>query len=270
MVINTMGWVEGLGFQLLMHAIKAIHADIVLVVGQDRLFQQLQASFQVRLSWNKCESIATENFHVCIGWFQRSIIALTSTVMIRVASACFCTVLPLSFCCLGTVFMSKFCIMQGSQSTHQTEFVKVSKSGGVVTRQPPYRKSARISRVKEYFYGFKDDLQPPSVTMSMEQLQVYKVGGGPKAPLSALPIGATAVADPLRIAPITNCSGLLRCLLAVSHAETPEQLLSSNVAGFLYVTDIDVKQNTITYLAPSPGPLPGKYLMTGSFQVYFE
>lgn len=47
MVINTMGWVEGLGFQLLMHAIQAMQADVVLVVGQDRLFQQLQASHQV-------------------------------------------------------------------------------------------------------------------------------------------------------------------------------------------------------------------------------
>lgn len=50
MVINTMGWVEGLGFQLLMHAIQAMQADVVLVVGQDRLFQQLQASQQVSRS----------------------------------------------------------------------------------------------------------------------------------------------------------------------------------------------------------------------------
>ena len=48
MVINTMGWVEGLGFELLMHAIQAMQADVVLVVGQDRLFQQLQASHQVQ------------------------------------------------------------------------------------------------------------------------------------------------------------------------------------------------------------------------------
>lgn len=160
--------------------------------------------------------------------------------------------------------------LQGLQTSIQPEFVKVSKSGGVVTRQPQYRKTARVSRVKEYFYGVKEDLNPPSVTMRMDQLQIYKVGGGPKAPQSALPIGATAVADPLRIAPVTSCSELLRCLVAVSHAQAPEQLLSSNVAGFLYVTDVDVKQNTITFLAPCPGPLPGKYLMTGSFQVYFE
>ena len=157
--------------------------------------------------------------------------------------------------------------MQGS---YHVDFVKVSKSGGVVTRQPTYRKSARISRVKEYFYGVKEDLNPISITMKMDNLQIYKVGGGPKAPLSALPIGASAVADPLRITKVTSCSELLHCLLAVSHADSPEQLLSVNVAGFLYVTDVDIKQNQITYLQPCPGSLPGKYLMMGSFQVYFE
>ena len=104
----------------------------------------------------------------------------------------------------------------------------------------------------------------------MDNLHIYKVGGAPKAPTSALPIGASAVADPLRITKVTNCSEVLHCLLAVSHADDPEQLLSVNVAGFLYVTDVDIKQNQITYLQPSPGPLPGKFLMMGSFQVYFE
>ena len=47
MMINTMGWVEGLGFQLLMHTIVAMRANIVLVVGQDRLLKQLQATYQV-------------------------------------------------------------------------------------------------------------------------------------------------------------------------------------------------------------------------------
>ena len=47
MMINTMGWVEGLGFQLLMHTIVAMRANIVLVVGPDRLLKQLQATYQV-------------------------------------------------------------------------------------------------------------------------------------------------------------------------------------------------------------------------------
>ena len=41
-VINTMGWIEGLGYDLLLHAIDALKADVVLVVGQERLYNQLK------------------------------------------------------------------------------------------------------------------------------------------------------------------------------------------------------------------------------------
>lgn len=42
MIINTMGWVDGLGYELLIHSIKTLKADSVIVVGQDRLHSQLR------------------------------------------------------------------------------------------------------------------------------------------------------------------------------------------------------------------------------------
>ena len=56
--------------------------------------------------------------------------------------------------------------------------------------------------------------------------------------------GAEPVADPLRVLPVTSPGVLLHSLLAVSHAPAPEFLLSVNVAGFLYVSDVDVTRNT--------------------------
>jgi polyribonucleotide 5'-hydroxyl-kinase len=41
MVINTMGWIEDLGYDLLLHSIDTLKANVVLVVGQDRLYNQL-------------------------------------------------------------------------------------------------------------------------------------------------------------------------------------------------------------------------------------
>ncbi len=62
------------------------------------------------------------------------------------------------------------------------------------------------------------------------------MGGGPRAPSSALPIGAVASApDPLRVTHMPVTGELTQSLLAVSHAETPEQVLTSNVAGFILV-----------------------------------
>ena len=40
-IINTMGWVEGLGLELLLHTVRTFEADVVCVVGQDRLYAQL-------------------------------------------------------------------------------------------------------------------------------------------------------------------------------------------------------------------------------------
>lgn len=82
--------------------------------------------------------------------------------------------------------------------------------------------------------------------------------------------GASSVADPLRITPVTASLDLMHSMLAVSHAATPDQLLPVNVAGFVLITDVDIVQRTLTYLAPCPGPLPGRYLIAGSFKIFLE
>jgi len=38
MVINTMGWVEGLGYELLLNAIETYKANVVLVLGQEYFY----------------------------------------------------------------------------------------------------------------------------------------------------------------------------------------------------------------------------------------
>lgn len=43
-VVNTCGWVDGQGYDLLVQCIQAFQIDVVLVIGQDRLFSRLQSS----------------------------------------------------------------------------------------------------------------------------------------------------------------------------------------------------------------------------------
>lgn len=40
-VINTCGWVKGAGYQLLLHAVKAFNVDVILVMDQERLYNEL-------------------------------------------------------------------------------------------------------------------------------------------------------------------------------------------------------------------------------------
>lgn len=47
MMINSMGWIDGLGYELILHSLKTFRVDIVLVIGQDRLYSQLSNLFRV-------------------------------------------------------------------------------------------------------------------------------------------------------------------------------------------------------------------------------
>lgn len=195
MVINTMGWIEGVGYELLLHAIDAFNADVVLVLGQEKLCSMLK-----------------------------------------------------------DVLKSK----------PKVDVVKLQKSGGVVSRPPKYRQKTRGYKIREYFYGLANDLSPHSNVANFHDLSVYRIGGGPQAPRSALPIGAEPAADPTRVVAVNISQDLLHLVLAVSFAKDPEEIISSNVAGFIYITDVDVQRKKITYLAPSAGELPSRILILGT------
>lgn len=195
MVINTMGWIEGVGYELLLHAIDTFKANVVLVLGQEKLFSMLRDVLKNRPN---------------------------------------------------------------------VDVVKLQKSGGVVSRNSKVRQKARSYRIREYFYGLTNDLSPHANVANFSDFLVYRIGGGPQAPRSALPIGADPVANPLRIVPVNVDKELLHLVLAVSYAKDADQIISSNVAGFIFVTDVDTQRKMITYLAPSPGTLPSKYLIAGT------
>ena len=135
----------------------------------------------------------------------------------------------------------------------------------------PYHPSTNPqARVEEYFYGPHRTLVPASQTVKLEDVEIYRVGGAPRAPSSALPIGAASVADPLKLVRVTNPQELLYAVLAVSHAPSADLLLSASVAGFVYVQDADPAKGTLTVLAPRPGALPSTRLLAGNFKIYLD
>ena len=71
----------------------------------------------------------------------------------------------------------------------EVSVVRLHSSGGCVSRTQQVRKQARMQRVREYFYGVRGDLSPASQTARLDDLRIYRIGGGPRAPTSALPLG---------------------------------------------------------------------------------
>ncbi|EEC72750.1 hypothetical protein OsI_06380 [Oryza sativa Indica Group] len=147
------------------------------------------------------------------------------------------------------------------------DVVKLHKSEGVVPRNPKYRQKTRSFRIKEYFYGIANDLAPHSNVVNFSDVSVYKIGTH-QAPKSALPIGAEPVADPTRLVAVNISTDMVHTVLAVSYAKEPDEIVSSNVAGFIHVTDVDIQRKKLTYIAPCPGDLPSKLLIASSLTWY--
>ncbi|KAG8044462.1 hypothetical protein GUJ93_ZPchr0121g47 [Zizania palustris] len=66
MIINTMGWVEGLGYELLLNAIETFEANVVLVLGQEKLWKMLKDAVQSKpnidvVKLHKSEGVVLRN-----------------------------------------------------------------------------------------------------------------------------------------------------------------------------------------------------------------
>ena len=195
-IVNTCGWIDGTGKDLLIDVARTLKCDVILVIGAERLHAELTQ----HLGGPTCAVVA------------------------------------------------------------------LRRSGGVVSRPAEHRRMARSVRTREYFYGPSAGpaLCPHAGSARFDELSIFRMGGGPRAPSSALPVGAVSAANPLRCAPVTPSLELLHSVLAVSHASEAAELITSNIAGFIHVTDVDLHAKRITYLAPCPGPLPGKLLLMGT------
>jgi polyribonucleotide 5'-hydroxyl-kinase len=196
-VVNTCGWVDGLGYDLLLYAVKAFRADIVVILDHEKLFHYLRADLADR---------------------------------------------------------------------PEIDVQLLPKSGGVVTRSSELRRKTRLSCIREYFYGPAGELCPHSMVISMPDVRIFRIGGAPAAPSSALPIGQAPQYDPLCAVEVLPSQDLTYSLAAVVYCSDPSELLRASVAGFLYISKVDLDRRTLTVLSPCPGALPSRILVVGTIK----
>lgn len=150
------------------------------------------------------------------------------------------------------------------------DFVKViflQKSGGVVERSKSVRADSRNQRICEYFYGSpKNALYPHSFEIKWSELKIFRIGA-PPLPDSCLPLGMKPKDHMTKLVPLTPNAGLLHHLLAVSFCDWEEDdIIKTQVAGFVCVTNVDTDRQTITLLSPQPKPLPNNVLVLSELQ----
>ncbi|KAA8493722.1 Polyribonucleotide 5'-hydroxyl-kinase Clp1 [Porphyridium purpureum] len=141
--------------------------------------------------------------------------------------------------------------------------VHVPKSGGVVTREDAFIRKFRNDRIKRYFYGPENELHPFTCVLGFDQFKVLRVGDSYQTPDSALPIGVVSTLNPLELEAVSPSATLIHSVLGVSQATDEADVMSKPVFGFCHVTKVDVPKRQMTVLAPSPGKLPGFFLVLG-------
>lgn len=151
------------------------------------------------------------------------------------------------------------------------KFVKVvwqPKSGGVVSRNQEQRAESRDARVKQYFYGPHNNLFPHSFEVSFSEVKdkLFKIGA-PELPDSCLPLGMKISDNKTKLVSVNpNPRDLLNHVLAVSFTSATEDVIITNVAGFVVVTDIKMDEQKLVVLSPQPRPLPDTLLLLSEVQ----
>ncbi|CAA7055356.1 unnamed protein product [Microthlaspi erraticum] len=187
MVIDTMGWTNGLGCELLKHAIRMFNASVVVVLGQeDTLVKDLNRAFKYK---------------------------------------------------------------------KDLQILKLEKSAGVFSRCSTFRKRLRNNSIKKYFHGATNDLTAYTKTAKFSDVQVYQIGDLR---------GSSRFGQPLKITPVSIDMDLVNKVLAISYAKQPDEIISSIVAGFVCIRDVDIDEETITYISPSVAELPSNILIMGT------
>jgi polyribonucleotide 5'-hydroxyl-kinase len=232
LVVNTMGWVDAGGYELLLDTARALAVDVIVVMGHDRVFARL------------AEDAKTLKFPAPAGSAAAAASASSSadqSAGVPAATA------------LG----------------HPITVLKLARPGGVVERSREARRDARKARIREYFYGparavgQPPALSPHSATVGFDEVTIIRVGGA-ASEAALLPVGKSSVLDPLRVTTVAPSAALCNQVLGVSFGTVDRQVPHVNVAGFVHVTAVNAEARTLTLLMPCAGALPSRYLVLGS------
>lgn len=140
----------------------------------------------------------------------------------------------------------------------ESTVVKVTKSGGVVPRDAAAKGAARLSHVKQYYYGSPGPgaKDPHRLSVSFDDLSIFKIGA-PPVPAACLPFGADPFGHETQTVPIKPTPDLVHACFTVSAAPAGWKdtdgfkLIEAEVLGFVSVQEVDMEERTLMLLAPA-------------------
>ena len=198
MIVNTMGWIEGGGYSLLLDAVRLFAVDVVVVLGNDKLFARLVEDVKTIA---KAPAGASGNTAAAAG-----------------ASAASSANGPLS---VAVVKLPK----PGGAVERSGPARKESRRARI--REYFYGPPPALSSAPP-------ELSPVSLTLPFDAVVLVRVGGS-SSEASILPIGKASTLDPLRTRITPPSPSLLNQIVGVSFATSEKQVPHANVAGFVHM-----------------------------------
>eukprot|EP00126_Sphaerothecum_destruens_P003833 Sdes_comp17624_c0_seq1m6887 len=121
-------------------------------------------------------------------------------------------------------------------SSSPVRLIRLQKSAGVVIRSKQFRRFTRDDRIRSYFYGFHQELNPHSVIVKFDRVDIFTIGA-PSAPSSCLPLGFIAENNAAKHVAVLPSESLLHSILAVSACESLKNSTHADHADSLALSD---------------------------------
>jgi len=241
-IVNTNGWIRDEGYDLLLHTIKALKINVVLVLGQDRLYSMLKTSVSKMIVEGGNDGAD----------------ATASSKEIKVIKV------PRSG---GVVSRDAAFLRQTKSRTIKRYFYgdtveqsATSKSGGDSSASSTSVPPKRVPQLTPFL------LQIPFAKVKIYKYTAMSLSA------SLLPVAASQTTEPVQLEEVEMNEKLQHAVLAVCHpsavASNQEtgragDLYEHGVAGFVAVERVLVDNEMLHLLSPCAGSLPSNTLLMG-------
>lgn len=238
-IVNTNGWIQDEGYNLLLHAVESLSISVVLIMGHDRLYSMITNHYK-----------------------KQAAAATSTSPSPKVLK------LPRS----GGVVSRPNTFVRHARS----RAVKRYFYGDMV--DPPKPSESTSTSTSQAGIGGGStkvpQLTPFLVQVNFSEVEIYKLSSMALSS-SLLPVAQQQSTDAIQISKVdldTEAEGLQHALVAVCHPTSVQaykesgrarDLVTAGVAGFCAVERVLKDSDTLHLLSPCAGSLPSKTLLIG-------
>lgn len=237
-IVNGCGWIDDEGYKLMLHTVKALKINVVLVMGHDRLYSMLNSHY------NKLRDAEDADMEAS---------SMNETIIPKVIK------LPRS----------------GGIVSRDGSFRRLARSlcirkyfYGEYIRNPV--STSMEEMICPPFSSLIHQFTPTRLEIPFADLTLYKLSSVSLS-ASMLPVSAKQATDPVQLAPVDISPSLHHGILAVCHPNAAEafrnsgearDLYLSGISGVVAVEKVNMDREMISLLSPG-GSLPSNILLVG-------